>query len=263
MKTNKVLVALGLSALATTSQALPLVDLYGGAYYWRADYQGDIEAKTGNANTDLNLKDDLGLSASSANMFLIGLEHAVPVIPDVQIRHTNLVTDGKEPFGQSISFGGKTFSANENVSTDMDLTHTDYTFYWGLPIPMTRINFGLTMRHFSGEVKMKGETSGVEASEDLNLFLPLGYARAEMDVPTTDLQIGAEVNGIGYAGSSLIDFNLYANYNFTVALLDIGLTAGYRSFNLKVDSEDFGGDDDDLAVSAAVNGPYAGVTLHL
>jgi outer membrane protein len=252
---------LGLSASCT--QALPLVDIYAGVYSWRADYSGDIELKSGNSDLNLDWKDDLGVSASTATMFLIGVEHAVPILPDLQIRHTNISTDGSELINQSFEFDDKVFSGSEIIDTKLDLTHTDYSLYWGLPIPMTRINFGATFRHFSGSVKMEGQTSGTKASEDLNLVVPLGYARAELDVPSTSLQLGAELQGIAYGGSSLVDFNLYGNYEFTVALLDIGLTAGYRSFNLNIDSEDFGGDDSDLAVETRIQGLYAGVTLHL
>jgi len=44
-----------------------------------------------------------------------------------------------------------------------------------------------------------------------------------------------------------------------IPLLDVGISAGYRSFDLDLDEDDFG----DLSAKATIDGPYLGLSLHL
>lgn len=245
------------------ANALPLADFYAGAYQWRPNFSGEIQIQSSGVDDELDLKDDLGLSSANANVFMLGLEHPVVFLPDIQIRYTALKTDSSELVNKSFEYGGQTFSGSEVIETDSDLTHTDFSMYWGLPVPMARLNLGATIRHFSGSLELTGQTSSVNGSQDLNLFVPLAFARAEVDLPVIPLQLGAEVHGVLFGSSYLADVNLYANLVFTVALLDIGLTAGYRTFNIDLDAEDFGGEADDLSFKTRIQGLYAGVTLHI
>ena len=149
------------------------------------------------------------------------------------------------------------------MSSTLDLTHTDYTLYWGLPLPIVTFDFGLTARQFDGSMSVVGETT-FDGSADLDLVIPMGYLKAGVDIPLTGLSIGADMNVISYGDTGITDLDINLNYVLPlIPLLDVGITAGYRSFDLEIDPNDFGGNSNDLTAKATIAGPYLGLSLHL
>jgi outer membrane protein len=88
----------------------------------------------------------------------------------------------------------------------------------------------------------------------------MGYLKAGIDIPMTGVSIGADLNTISYGDTSITDFDANITYVLPlIPLLDVGISAGYRSFDLDLDEEDFG----DLSTKVNVAGPYLGLSLHL
>ncbi|NVK37162.1 MAG: TIGR04219 family outer membrane beta-barrel protein [Gammaproteobacteria bacterium] len=256
---KKVLAAAVVAAtLPQAASALPLVDFYAGGYYWDQTVTGDAGSTTSTAD----LEDDLNLDAGGQNVVYFAFEHPIPVVPNVKVKMTDMSSDGNGTLTSNFSFGGQSYSASENVATELDLTHTDYTLYWGLPLPIVTLDFGLTLRQFDGSMAVASNT--VNSSADLDVTVPMGYLKAGVDIPLTGLSLGGDINVISYGDSGITDYDLNMTYVLPVIpLLDVGITAGYRSFDLEINPDDFGGSDDDLSAKATVAGPYIGLSLHL
>jgi outer membrane protein len=256
---KKILAAAVVAAsLPQAASALPLVDIYAGGYYWDQKVSGDA----GSINSQVDLEDDLNLDADGQNVLFFAFEHPVPVLPNIKIKMSDMEADGNGRLTQELNFGGETYSATDDVATDLDLTHTDYTLYWGLPVPLVTLDFGLTFRQFDGSMEVVSSTTS--ASSDLDVTVPMAYFKAGIDIPMTGLSLGGDLNYLKYENSGITDFDVNITYVLPVIpVLDVGITAGYRSFDLEIDPDDFGGDDDDLSAEATVAGPYVGLTLHL
>jgi len=247
---KKILSAAVLAAtLPQAASALPLVDFYAGGYYWDQSISGDL------SNGQADLEDNLNLDAGGQNVLYFAFEHPIPVIPNVKIKSTDMSSDGSGTV-TSLKVGDNTVSGA--VDSELDLTHTDYTMYWSLPIPIVTLDFGLTLRQFDGSVT--STSSLTEISEDLDFIVPMGYLKAGVDIPLTGLSFGGDINVISIGDTGITDYDLNMTYVLPlIPLLDVGISAGYRSFDLELDEDDFG----DLSAEATVAGPYLGLSLHL
>lgn len=250
---KKILTAAALAAtLPQAASALPLVDLYAGSYYWDQTVSGDV------VNGSADLEDDLNLDAGGQNVSYVAFEHFVPVIPNVKIKSTSMSSDGSGSVSAPFDIAGSTVTASETVKSELDLSHTDYTFYWSLPLPIVTFDFGLTARQFDGSMTVVG--SSTNASADFDFVVPMGYLNAGVDIPLTGLSLAANINTIAYGDTSITDFDANMTYVLPmIPLLDVGISAGYRSFDLELDEADFG----DLSAKTTVAGPYLGLSLHL
>ena len=80
---KKILTAAALAAtLPQAASALPLVDLYAGAYYWDQTVSGDV------VNGSADLEDDLNLDAGGQNVMYVAFEHPIPLVPNIKIKST-------------------------------------------------------------------------------------------------------------------------------------------------------------------------------
>lgn len=250
---KKILTAAALAAtLPQAASALPLVDLYAGAYYWDQTVSGDV------VNGSADLEDDLNLDAGGQNVMYVAFEHPIPVIPNVKIKSTEMSSDGAGQLSQSLVINGTSFTGSEAVNSKLDLSHTDFTLYWSLPLPIVTFDFGLTARQFDGSLMV--QSNSLDSNADFDFVVPMGYLNAGVDIPLTGLSLAANLNTISYGDTSMTDFDANMTYVLPlIPLLDVGISAGYRSFDLELDEADFG----DLSAKSTIAGPYLGISLHL
>jgi len=256
---KKILSAAALAAaLPQAASALPLVDFYAGGYYWDQGISGEVSGTA-------DFEDDLNLDAGGQNVTYLAFEHPIPVLPNIKLKNTSMSADGTGQLQQTLDLGGQQITGSTNVASELDLTHTDYTLYWGLPLPLVTFDFGLTLRQFDGSMEVVDTSnSSNTASADLDVVVPMGYLKAGVDIPMTGLSLGGDVNVISYGDSGITDYDLNMTYVLPlIPLLDVGITAGYRSFDLEINPDDFGGSSDDLSAETTVDGPYIGISLHL
>lgn len=252
---KKILTAAALAAtLPQAASALPLVDLYAGAYYWDQTVSGDV------VNGSADLEDDLNLDAGGQNVMYVAFEHPIPLVPNVKIKSTEMSSDGAGTIDTGFNFNGTPVTGD--VDSELDLTHTDYTLYWSLPLPIVTFDFGLTARQFDGSMTVVDNTGtdSFNANADFDFVVPMGYLNAGVDIPLTGLSLAANLNTIAYGDTSITDFDANMTYVLPlIPLLDVGISAGYRSFDLELDEADFG----DLSAKTTIAGPYLGISLHL
>ncbi len=234
-----------LAGTASMAQADTILGIYAGAGIWQSDISGDVQDGT----TEIDTEDDIGLDDNTNNYFYAALEHPIPLLPNIKLQHTKLSLDGDNALSRTIDFGGSQFSLNENVSAEADLTHTDATFYYEILDNWVSLDVGISVRLFDGFVEI--QSTNESAREDLDVPIPLLYAKVRFDLPLTGLSLDAEAQGIGFSGNNLIDATVRIAYESTIGL---GLEAGYRSMRLKID-EDIEGDID-------LGGVFAGINFH-
>lgn len=251
---KKMATAIALTLASSSAMALPGLDLWAGGYSWNAEYTGTVSASP----LDLDLQSNLGLEDSSNNVIWAAFEHPIPLIPNIQVKQTTLETDGMGALTQDVSFAGETIQASQDIQSTINLNHTDVTAYWGLPLPLVTIDFGLNVRMFDGDLTINDATAALDAP------IPMLFGRVGASLPLTGLEVMAEGNYIGYGDTNHMDYQLLVRYTLPVVpVLDINLEAGYRSFELNIDPTDFDGDADDLNADIDMSGIFFGVSLHL
>ena len=243
----KLLASAIIAATPMMAQADLLFTIDAGASVWSVDASGSVDDVV-----DLG-SDGLNLDSDQQNVLFVSFEHPIPVIPNIKIMRTDLVLSGDGT--ADINFLGETFSGG--TTSDFDLSHTDLTLYWGvpLPIPFVDINFGLTARQFDGEVSVTETSGGNNATEKLDFILPMGYLNINVDTPF-GIYAYVDLNAISYDGNGVTDTAIAVGYTLPIPLVDVNLEAGHRSLTLKTD-EDLAGIDTDIDAS----GMFFGVNV--
>jgi outer membrane protein len=250
---KKLLAVAIVAATPMMVQADLLFTVKAGVSSWNAEASGDVDG-----DTDVG-KGGLNLDSENNNVLSAAFEHPLPLIPNVKIMKTDLDLTGEGT--KDYSFSGINFEGD--TSSRFDLSHTDLTLYWGvpLPIPYLDINFGLTARQFDGVVTVEGKnTLGlVSESEDLDFTLPMGYLNVDLETPF-GIYARADLNAIAYGGNGISDMAVAVGYTLPIPFIDINLEAGHRVISLKTD-EDTAGVETDIEVAGMFFGLNVSVGL--
>jgi len=258
---RKFLVATGLALtplMASQAHALSL-NLTATADYWNPSPSGEIQGIAG--DEPLDLEKQLGLSSEGATNLSLQFDHFLPLIPNLRITQTNLDFSGSKD--ETFNFMGTEFTGN--TTSDIDLSHTDFTAYYRfldgltslIPLVSLRLEAGLTVRLFDGGFSITGEVNNETETEsvDLSAPVPMGYLGGIVSLPM-GISAGARMNYIGYSDNSLSDMSIFANYEYGgLPLVTPGITAGYRTFSLELD------DLDDTYGDLTLKGPHVGAYI--
>lgn len=231
------------------AQADLLFTVGAKANSWTAEPSGELDDGV-SADGENN---GLGLDSNSGTNVTLFFEHPVPVVPNVRLRQTSLEMDGSGFL--TADFNGIPYA--EQVESDLDLSHTDATLYWGLPLPVpyVDINLGLTARMFGGEAIVEGQTTGRREEVELDFTLPMGFVEAQVGTPF-GIYAAAEINAIGYDGNSLTDTVLTLGYDLPVPVVDLGLEVGHRALSMKTNK-----DTTDIETDFDVSGIFYGASF--
>ncbi len=231
------------------AQADLLFTVGAKANSWTAEPSGELDEGV-SADGENN---GLGLDSNSGTNVTLFFEHPVPVVPNVRLRQTSLEMDGSGFL--TTDFNGIVYA--EQVDSDLDLSHTDATLYWGLPLPVpyVDINLGLTARMFGGEAIVEGQTTGRREEVELDFTLPMGFVEAQVGTPF-GIYAAAEINAIGYDGNSLTDTVLTLGYDLPVPVVDLGLEVGHRALSMKTNK-----DTTDIETDFDVSGIFYGASF--
>jgi len=193
----------------------------------------------------------LGLDGDSGTQLTVFFEHPVPMLPNVRLRQTSLEMTGDGTL--LTEFNGQVFAGD--IDSELDLSHTDATFYWGipLPVPYVDINFGLTARMFDGYALVESDAQSEEV--DLDFAMPMGFLEAQVGSPF-GIYAQAEINAIGYDGNSLTDMSFVLGYDLPVPVVDLGLEVGHRSLSMKTNK-----DTTDIETDFDVTGLFYGASF--
>lgn len=224
-------VVLGCGAVHATGGVF---GLSGGANIWHSSPSGEL------FGLDVEDKDTLNLDSDSVAHVWAEWDHFLPLIPSVRFDRTQLTLDG------------------ESNST-IDLTHTDITAFWSpfFLLPYVSIDFGLTVRHFDGEIDGGdiGSSLPSEWQDEIGTAttfsgpLPMGFLRGSVSIPATPLRVSASIKTLSIGDHSVSDLQA----NLVYKLPFVGIMGGYRDFSVEFD------EFDNVTADLSFSGPYAGV----
>ncbi|WP_426416219.1 TIGR04219 family outer membrane beta-barrel protein [Aestuariirhabdus sp. LZHN29] len=244
---SKVL-AVSTLALAANVSADTVLGVYAGAGYWDVDYSGDIGKSRAKLST-LGIKDD------DHNFYYIALEHPLPLLPNVRLQYNDISTRSSASLASNSVVLGNAYGAGSTLRTELDLTHTDAVFYYEVLDNWLNLDVGASVRKFDGFAKT---TDGTTSSrKDLDGYRPMGYLKAQGDLPLSGFSVAAEANVLRGLDDEITDYSVKLAYTTDIVpLFDIGAELGYRSMELKLE------DLDQLETNLKVDGPYAGISFH-
>ena len=244
---------LGLLATLTATPLLATADiagLYAGTGVWQSSPTGTL------GNTSISLENTLNFDEENSNYFFIALEHPIPLLPNLRLTRTDLEWAGQGVVSAGTSLDEVVFPSDQAVAADLDLSHTEVTFYYEILDNIVDLDLGLTARLFDGEASLIGATQ--QERVELDAVIPMLYGRAGIDLPFTGLSAALSGNWVDVNDVSLTDWSAEVNYDFKIApTLEAGLSIGYRSMLIEID------DQDGLQSDAEFDGLFIGLRLVL
>ncbi len=229
---------------------LSMADVIGGevdiGYYNHApsgwvQYKGDV----------VDLEKDLKWSDEGDIFLKAYLEHPLPILPNIKLGYNKFGHSGSGEVTKGFSFGGESFGIGTDVDTEFDLKMYDLTLYYEILDNWVNLDLGLNVKYLDGFISVKGTNiltqQLIDEYSEIKTPIPMLYAKAQFDVPSTDLSFLAEGNYVSYDGNTLYDAQLGVRYSF---LLGLGLEVGYKAMKIKLN------DIDDLSMDSDFTGAY-------
>ena len=269
--TIRTLIAIVTTVFTAIVQA-DTVGLYLGGQFWQSNLSGTLGEQ--NTQVDFNLENEQQTS------FFVAVEHPLPFLPNLRIAQTSLDTTGKATLVQALKFGGDTFPVSNQVSTDVDMSYTDYTLYYEiLDNRAISIDLGLTARDFSGDIVLTGSTVLIEECEiivpdtclaptvtgsriprgkvNIDDIEPMLHAATMISLPLAGLNFFAQGDVSFTDDHSITDYQVGLSYDLVQNMaVDLNVTLGYRAVNLEFE------DLDSLYSDLEFKGAFAGAVLH-
>ncbi len=234
---------------ASAAGVIPLIDLDVQAGLWQPQPTGTI-ASNGDS---IDFEDDLNYKENDTNTFMASLEHPVPVLPNVRVRHFSSSDSAKGEVQGERTFKGFTYQANRKVRSEYDITMTDATFYYNIDfVPWLQVDLGLTGRQLDMSVLIEERDGSNSREASAEAVVPMGHVGARVDVPLAGLYASGEVDIISAGDSSFQDATAAVGYEFFDTF---AIEGGYRRLSFDLD------DVDDISADTDFEGAYAAATV--
>lgn len=235
-----------LLGFGVAAQAAPGISVYGGIYGWQQTTTGTIGSTD---QESVDFKKDLGFDKDSSAVMYIGVEHFVPFVPNVRVQRISLDQSARGKLSKSVTIDGTNFTASDAVASKYDIDMTDLTLYYTPWDTLAKVDLGLTARKL--DVKFDVKSTAANANLDASATLPMLFAGVSGKLPK-GFYAAAELNAIGYSGNRLTDGLAKVGWHSPYV---IGVEAGYRAINLKLD------DVSDIDADLDFKGPYIALSL--
>ncbi|OBY74003.1 TIGR04219 family outer membrane beta-barrel protein [Acinetobacter gyllenbergii] len=240
-------------AIGTSICGLAQADVIGvkaDASYWFYDGKAQVQPHNTTSLSNQTGVDNLlldpyadsreyDLDRKGSAQISLAIEHPIPLIPNAKIRYVNLKSQTeKELAGQPVY--------------DLNIDHTDFILYYEILDTIVNADVGLGATNLNGDIK----TLNVRKT-DIDKTVPVIYGSAGVKLPFTGLSAKAELLYSNINDTKITDAQAELQYNFIDNLLvDVGLKAGYRILDVKLD------DYDKNDVKFNFKGPYIGLDMH-
>lgn len=243
---KKIIVSFAVAAALVSSTHADFLGFEVGAAYWGAKTTGDIRYN----GSSIDMERNLGYGNNmNTNFIWASFEHFVPLIPNIKVQHTK-VDDSSTKNSGAITFDNKVYSGD--ISSSLKLNQTDFILYYELLDNWVSLDAGLNFKYIDSSLSLNSTVQSA-STKDLNFVVPMVYAKAKFEVPTTNVSVESDLSYIGYSGNQFYDFKAGLVYETDIGL---GVTAGYRAEKLELD------DISDVYSDVKIEGAYAGIFYH-
>ncbi len=240
------------SALAVAANA-DFTRIEMGAGAWKNKPTGTIKYTDGVTTGTYTSSET---KKTSAYVWML-IKHPIPVVPNLRLEYTSVEDKG------DVSGTFKDFTVSGLTTGSYKFNQYDVIPYYNLldNTAWLTLDLGLDIKIMDATFKADGVTiSGVpnQNYEDSALLpIPMGYARARVEIPATDIGLESDIKYITYSGSTLSDFRVKVDYTFDISpVVQPAIEFGYRKQSYVIET-----DDDKTKVDLQFSGVYGGLML--
>ena len=223
------------------------------ADYWLTSLSGDVRSDLGSVTGDtVDLRETLGLKTRNITNYsaYFEMDHS-----RLSIGQTPLSYSARQTLSAPFDFQGRTYQANWDVESELSLKQIDVQYtHWLLnfdTVAVTKIGLAAAVKYIDAKASLKVPSQGISEEQSLSMPIPMIGVRGEAGIGDLVRVVG-NATGIGYSGSSIYDITGALEISPVPFL---GVTAGYRTVVIKVDT-------DDIVLNATTSGFFLGVFAH-
>lgn len=248
MKKRVSFVTAMLFSLQPPAFADTVLGLHAGADYWAASTDGGFANSRNLPSFNFNEHPSQG--------YYVALEHLVPVLPNVRFNYQNVTANGFNTLMSDFVFSDVVYTAGSELTTSLDLRHTDYILYYELlDNALMELDLGVSVKQLKGEVMVESQTR--RASQDISQWLPLLYLDTKIGLPATGFDVFVSGQATRLMGSHYFDIQTGLGYQLVDNMLvDVRVKVGYRTIDAKLD------DLNSLYAELEFKGVFAGISIH-
>lgn len=235
---KKLLISAIIALLPLSAMSATILGFQAGAGSWKHDPSGSIKTVVDGVSAGADLKNDLRLSEETEGYFYFIVEHPVPIIPNFKYVNTKLTSSGTGAV--NFTFDGITYT--NPVNTRTDLNQDDFILYYEVLDNVVSLDIGLNAKKIDGQVVI--DTDVTTFSETI----PMLYVAAEVMLPI-GFALAADISYATLDGDEVSDISAKVTYTTSFML---GIEAGIRTLNLKVDGDNIKSDVDFSGVFAGI-----------
>jgi len=240
-----------ITASSIASADIARVEMGGGV--WDNKPSGTLTYNDGSGITGSYTSNEK--SNSSAYAWLL-IKHPVPVLPNIRVEYTTLKDEGNADG----SF--KNFTITGVAKGSINMTQYDAILYYNIldNTAWITLDLGVDVKFIDLDFKAEGTIDGIpNDSYSVNEAtpLPMGYLRARVEIPGTDIGLEADGKYITYDGSTISDYRVKVDYTLGfIPVVQPAIEVGYRAqkFELRYDN-------DQTKLNLDFSGIYAGIML--
>lgn len=258
---------------APMAWSAPLIDLTGSVgYSFNSLNEGTL------ANNSIDLTSDssgvtppIGFNQEAENGLYAYAKIGLPILPDIGLKYENLVSSGTNNVQATVSYGGESQTFNDDVVSELDMSYLDISLTYGIPLPLSTVDFGLNFRSLIGGLTADAENSSqsIDAPFEIEgapLIVPMLYLGGSFapPIPSADVLLSGEFKSLPLGDTNITDWNLKATYFAplpTNALGKLGVEGGYRNYTLAIGESTLGADTEDFASDVNYSGFFLGATV--
>ena len=223
------------------------------ADYWIPTFKGDLRVDdNGVAGTEINLKDDLGIS----NDNIPGAEAYFEIgNHEISLAYSLINLSGAKNIEKNIVFNGQTYIVSDYVESELKTSMIDFEYQYKL-LNFKNILAGLSIgiiakvKYFDGDVRIHSSVD--DTKKEIHVPVPMIGVGAKIGLLANILEARAKVTGMGYSGSYFYD----AQADIAVTPFPfLNIHGGYRAMSVKIDNVS------DIYAKMDFYGPYAGLAV--
>ena len=234
-----------ISSIALNADMIRVEGAIGG---WNQKPSGNAYYNAGNGITGTNKFDE---NKDTSIYAWILLKHPVPIVPNIRLEYVDIEATGQA----SGAWNGMDIPGSSK--SDFKAKEYDIVPYYNIldNTAWTTIDLGIDIKIIDADFKVepKGIFKGYEDSTTVPI--PLGYFRARVEIPTTNIGLESDIKYISISSSKIYDFRAKADYTFDLpSSIKPALEIGYRRQKIKIDEDDY-----DVKTDVDFSGIYGGL----
>jgi|GEM_PF-352357 len=252
-KMKKIVTVLASVVMSASIANADIVKVEMGAGLWDNKPSGTLSYNDGRGSNGAYVSNEK--SDSSAYAWLL-VKHPIPILPNLRLEYTTLSDEG------SANGSFEDFAITGVANGKIDMNQYDAVLYYNIldNLAWITLDVGLDVKFIDLDFKAEGTIDGIPNNSytvNETLPLPMGYLRARVEIPGTNIGLEADGKYITYDGSTVSDYRVKVDYTLDfIPVVQPALEVGYRAQKFELSY-----DDDKTKLDLDFSGVYAGLMV--